>query len=459
MQITLMIIIFLLFLLLGILIVSKKKAKYQLLLNNVFWIWISWGGCLGLYFFSGIKYKYELNLYSFLYIIMYWLFFFLGQFLASTKKRFVYQKDEKKAYENEKKINFVPLFLISLYSIVIYIIVLFKNNDGLILGITRDISSNSLMTLLLVLSNCSLIIWLYEISYSILNEQKISVIAIASAVIYNLPVVLLSGRDAMIIFLVSTCICLFYCGSYVKDVLKREGKVYEKIKRILFVFIIVIILYMVFISTNRYGQNVDSAINMFVWTTNCEFPEYLKNLYYRFGGIGKVLLNFVFYYSSQFSKFAIIFDNYEGPYMGGLFQFHYLSRLFPDSWDMSYSLVSNSLYEITKEVGLPGIKGFWETAIGYTIYDFGKIGALIMSFLVGFFVEKINIYCSNNATILKLIFKVVLCVGMFLTVELSPFFDYYYIFPLFWIILLLFKYNSGIREKRKEYQNKFRRII
>ena len=67
-------------------------------------------------------------------------------------------------------------------------------------------------------------------------------------------------------------------------------------------------------------------------------------------------------------------------------------------------------------------------------------------------VGKVNNWCKNNINILKILMQTFICVAMFLTIELSPIFDYYYVFPLFWIILivLITKTKNKIENKKKE---------
>lgn len=310
------------------------------------------------------------------------------------------------------------------------------------IGVTRNITTNSFATLLLLMSNSSLIIWMYELAYALLNEKKIKIYGLLSAVVYNLPGIIISGRDALMIFFVATVIILIYCGNFSKKKLFTKGRMYKKIKRYSICVFLLILVYLVLLSNNRYGSNQDSAINMFIWSSSCRFPEYLENIYYNYGGIGKVVLNIVFYYSSQFSKFALIFEEYEGTYMYGLYQLHYISRMFPNSWDMSFENVSQELAQITTNAGVPGIKVLWETGIGYSIYDFGKIGTLIVAIIFGIVVENINLKCKNQSNIFKIILQALICVAMFLTIAVSPLFDYFYIFPMIWFIIINIIYNK-----------------
>ena len=65
--------------------------------------------------------------------------------------------------------------------------------------------------------------------------------------------------------------------------------------------------------------------------------------------------------------------------------------------------------------------------------------------LINYFDEVLRLkYDLNNLRIsynqVVLLIQAFICIAMFLTVEVSPLFDYYYIFPLFWLtIIVLFE--------------------
>jgi len=438
----------------GIYYIFKKKDKHELILNNVFWLVVSWMFALVLYFFSGIKYTFNLNILSFGYIFLFWGVFLLGQYIS----KFIFKRKTKEENNTEnidfsKKINLLPLFIVSLISVIAYAIYIIAIND-IQLGVTRNINTNGLATLFLILSNSSLVIWLYELAYSLLNQKRISWYGILSAIIYNIPGIIISGRDALMIFIVSTAIVFLYCAFYAKKVLKKEGKILKKVLKYAVLAVCLMMIYLIFLTNNRYGTGEDAAIQMFRWSAGCEFPRYLENIYYKLGGIGKLIMNVVFYYSSQISKFSLMFEEYNGPYLGGLFQLHYVSRLLPETWNLDYGLVSQKLAEITKSVSVPGLKVFWDTAIGYSIFDFGRVGSIFISFLYGIITGITNCWCHKGNSILKLLMRVFICVAMFLTIQLSPLFDYYYVFPLFWIIIIILKEGKENKIKREEVNSK-----
>ena len=212
---------------------------------------------------------------------------------------------------------------------------------------------------------------------------------------------------------------------------------YKKILKLLGICLLMMLFYLIFLSNSRYGSTREATIQMFKWSTGCQFPEYLENIYYNGGKVGSLILNIVFYYSSQLSKFSLVFEKYNGPYILGFYQLHYISRILPDFMEMNFTNVTNSIRQIAYNAGIPGIKVFWETAIGYSIYDFGKIGTLFISLMGGMLVEKINILSRKKEKIISILIRAFICIAMFLTVEVSPLFDYYYIFPLFWLIIIV----------------------
>lgn len=422
--------------------IVKKKKKNNLIINDTFWIFISWGGSLACYCFFGLSYPIELSLNVFGYILLCWLCYFLGKgvYKIFPKKQNIMLENNSNIVEPEVrfdiKYNLFPYFVISLISVILYVSYILLINRNIVLGTTRNINTNFIATLLLLMSQSSLIIWLYELLYAILNKKKITWYGLLSVIIYNLPGIIISGRDALIIFFLSSFIAIIYGINYLKYSKKTNKKLRKKMIRMAIVVIIIILFYLIFLSNNRYGNDYDAVINMFSWASGVTFPDYLIKFYNYAGGVGKLVLNIIFYYSSQFSKLALVFNNYNGPYEYGFYQLHYIARMLPDSWNLGLTPVSIELSNIVNNVSLPGIKVLWETMIGYSLYDFGKIGTLIYFFIIGFIIQRIIVKNSYNVNILKIITRIFICVAMFITVEISPFFDYFYVFPLIWLIII-----------------------
>lgn len=422
-----------------------KKYGYKIVVSEVVWFMIPWCICLLLHFFGGIEYEYKLDIFSFLYILLFWACFLLGRkcalnrkinekihhFLSSKLHISIKTKSQNKK-SNTGKINMFPFFILSLISGIGYLVFILANND-IVFGVTRNINTNFFGTFLLLLSNVSLIVWLYELAYSLLTDQKMPIYAYLSAPIYLISPLLISGRDAVIIFLLFTALVYFYCGRRGIQKYKVKGRIYKTLMRLAIVGISIVLIYFIFLSDNRYGNDM---IGLFEWSTNSKFSDTNMYLYHALGSLGGFLINILYYYSSQFSKFAFIFQNYSGPYLGGLFQLHYLSRRFPESWHLSYTEVTTSAAKLMEAKGIPGMHSIWDTVIGYFIYDFGRILTPVFAFLAGYVVGKVRKNFKHNKSILSILYQVSICVAMFITVEFSPLFNTGWLFPLLWIVFI-----------------------
>lgn len=428
-----------------LILIFKTKEKYKLIINRYFWLFGSWIVCLLLYFFSGIKYTFNLTIISFGFIFLSLFLFVIGNYISKKiNLKFV---DNIKINGDNKKINFLPLFLVSLFFTIFYVIYIFINNN-IIFGVTRDIKTNFLTTIFLFISSSSLIIWLYELSYSLINNKKISWYALVSAILFNIPGLVISGRDALMIFLITTFIIFIYCGNYAIKELKKPSLMYKKILKYSIVVLFVILIYLIFLSSNRYGKDENAPLNMFEYSAGCKFPHYLKKISEVSPSVGNFTNNIVFYYSSQISKYAFVFDNYNGPYLYGFYQLHYISRRFPENSKLRYNLVGNELKRLTTNYKIPALKVLWETALGYSIYDFGRIGTLVASVIGGTITGLISRIIYKKNAIFSTLINTFICLAMFMTVEFSPLFDYFYIFPLIWLIIIIFIIHRKNRDKK-----------
>lgn len=413
----------------------KKSKEVDLIKFPIFWLIVPWLVCLSLYSLLGLKFQYELKFSGYIYILLFLLSFCSGYYIISKRKEKNIDKYKKaeNIKEEKRKIDTLKFTIISTISMLIYTIILVLNND-IIVGTTRNIKLNGINTILLAISSVSLIIWLYELIFSITNGKIISFRAIVCAIVFNIPGFLISGRDALMIFIIATFIGYIYS---IKKLKKMDQTKYKKIKsfslKIIVIALIFLIIYLILLTNNRYGKNDDSALSMFEFAGGTQFPKYLINLYYH-SRIGKVIVNLIFYYSSQFTKLQIVLDNYHGPYLLGLYEAHIISRHIPTEFYFSFSNVTKQITLITQKVGLPGSKVLWGTAIEYFIYDYGIYLTPIISLLYGLLYGYIFRKQDNDN--LSIVLQVILCVGMLLTVEMSPIFDYFYVFPLIWILIL-----------------------
>lgn len=407
--------------------IIKRKIFSNIISNYNFWLIFSWLVCLLLYYFSGITYRIQLSLSCFIYIIIVISLFILGGYIGKSLSNFINFKTIKKTDKSFDNL-FDKLFYINCITAIVYFVYVILTND-INFGITRKINANWFTTVMQFIMCSSLLLWIYDLRKIVKGEKKISSKILILAVIYNLPCILISGRDSIIIFLIATLIVI--CSSINKKIN------YKKMFLVLLACISVISIYMVFLSSNRYGSKNNSMIKTFENSVSASFPQYMIKI--SNNKLGKVLVNGMFYYTSQFSKLSLMYENYNGPYMYGLYQTNIIGRHIPSVFGTSYNDVVNQISIITKWANVSSMRVFWETAIGYCFYDFGKIGTLLISLLSGIIVSLVTIYIKNKNSILCYIYSVIACCAMFITVEMAPLFDYFILFPLIWIFIICFE--------------------
>lgn len=415
-----------------------KKRNNRVVLSETFWLTFPWVICIMLYFFGGITYQYELGLKKTLYIISFLLLINLGIVFGRVfyvKNKLIKQEEPTL---NNKKINFTALFWVATLSVIFYTIYIIKTND-ITFGSTRSINRNMFATLLIFLSSSSLIIWLYELTYSLINNKKMPLYSYFSFFNFAIPSLLISGRDGILIELLSTFLVFLYCGNINKQRFKKIKSSFNKHKKKAIIIIIILFFYLNFLTNNRYG---DDMISRFEWATKAEISDELMTIVGMLGNVGYLFLNFVYYYSSQFVKLAFILDHYNGPFLHGFYQLHIISRRFPPSWGISYINAVNSADELMKFHGYGGLIKMWGTALEGYIYDFGKIGALIMGFISGIIIGKARKKFDGNKSELSIVMQAMICTALFVSVQISPIFDLSWIFPFVWLIVIQIGINN-----------------
>lgn len=416
-----------------LLFISMKNFGEKFILSEIFWIITPWSICLSLYYFGGITYQYKLGIKELLYILFFWFLFIFGTFIV--KKFYIGQKsiiENSDKFETEKKIDMKPIFLISFISAIVYSIYIVRINS-ITFGVTRDINRNMFSTFLDFMAESSLIVWLYEFSYALLKNQKLPIYGYISPIVFAVPPLLISGRDGIMILLVSTFITFVYCGNYNKKFKDKVKKYFRKIRKILVLFLIVVLIYFMFLSGTRYG---DDMIGLFEWSTKATISNEVLHIIKVLKNFGYFFLNIIYYYSSQFSKISFVIDKYDGPYLMGLFQLHILSRRLPESWGLNYINATNAANKLMKAAGYDGLIKIWGTVIQHYIFDFGRTGALVMAFLSGIFVGNIRKKFEKNKTFFSLISQILICTAMFITVQISPIFDGAWLYPFIWLIII-----------------------
>lgn len=420
-----------------VLLMIKVNKKNGILINDLFWLIMSWMLVIGLHFTSGIIYRYKASTNTIVYISFIFIIFVSFRYLGKRTK--IKDKLYKNPQNNnqEKYIDTRRYFYIASIGYIIYFIDVFRLNT-LNFGVKSDIRISIMGTVSFLVVPLLLIIWLYEVSYSIKNNIKIKFHAKVSALMYCMISILYSGRQTLLIFILISFIVITYSNSLSKNLKKKsiisKNKAMKSIKIICLVFIPLVLIYTMFLSGNRYGN---SMIAMFEFVSGGHISSQTVNFANLFGNLSSVIINFLFYFSQQLSKLEIILNDYHGPYMLGMFQLNYVSRRLPAFLELDYNLVFNEVTNIMWNRGIPAFDSAFETMIGSAIFDFGRIGAIIYFAILGYLVGSSRNIFNRNKSSLNIILQGMICVGMFVSVQSSPFFDSTWAYALFWLLIIM----------------------
>lgn len=411
------------YLLVALFFIFHKSKKF--IINPLFWLGITWGLIFGLYLSSGISYPERIPIYVYIYLISSGLVFIIAFYFG--KRVIIFTKSTKSNQLIKKKHNTNMYFFISLTGLAMWLVDVLIHNDINIGYRIENYNITSVGSMGAIFLYASLIVWLYELSYTLRYNTKIKITMILSAIIYILPSIITAGRQALLIFSFATLIVIVYSFNI---------KISKKLKKRLILLMIFVIsgfvVYNMFISSTRY--KVDNKVALFEYMLQSNTSQETINFVNSMGVLADVTLDVIYYYSHELPSFSLFFENYNEKPLLGIFQFHYIGRRIASitniASDSPWVQIENYSYYY-------GINAHtWRTAIASFIIDYGKTGAFLFVFLLGLLSGNIYSMFLKNKSIYKLLLVTFVCVGMVFTIQYSPFSEISWVYPLFWLILL-----------------------
>ncbi len=421
-----------LFLLIISLILFKNNS---IILNPIFLYIISWIALLIIFFFSGIIYNYQLKFSGILFICL----SFLSHLIF-----FNLSKSTRKKVESNSLINLkfpvLPLFILSLIGCIFWTIDVFQNNIIIFGERINNFSISTFGVISYVFLDLSLIVWISVLFLYKRYSLKIPFYGFISFIIFILPAIITAGRQPLLVISVSTLLVLI---GVKKDLSFSIRKKSNRFLTNFFFYIfslglfVIISSYAIFISNFRdITDDFDSKLFLAQLLSNMKVSNeglYFLNL---FGGLRSFILDLQIYYSHQLSMLQILIDYWPGRLFFGSVQFAYISRRFPLEWGYNKDFAYLILDQIAIKTNT--YSHVWRTALGEYLIDFGYIGSLIFSSLMGFLMGKSYKNFINSKRINDFVMLIIFCVYSVFTIQASPFAESSWAYPLYWILLINF---------------------
>jgi len=166
----------------------------------------------------------------------------------------------------------------------------------------------------------------------------------------------------------------------------------------------------------------------------CDIDLDFLNSVYKYGNIGNIFVEFIYYFSPQLYGLSHIFPHDFREFGFGAVQFPYVARrLMPF---IGHDIVTEIEDEIENVFYADGMfHHFFRTAVDNTIQDYGKIGGLLYMTLLGAMCGLVRYQTIYKKDMTSVFLISLCCCGAFFTIIYSPFAELGFGFPLIWILL------------------------
>lgn len=413
-----------------------KYFREKIVLNDLFWLISFWIFAFGIYSTSGIYYRVRISTETIAYMIIVFICYTVGRFIGCKRSITIYLG---RYSEGENISEFTRgWFWIGIISFCVYVLDLFHNNKviwGVKTKLQFSVFGKASIYIIPVLAS----VWLYELGNSLKKKEKISVRGWISLLLYCLQMVLSSGRMNIVMIMIASMAEMIYIHFLPFNTNAntqtnfKEKKTHQKFIFIGLILVLIILAYFIFLSNTRYGNEM---IEMFEYASGCKISEQTIRILKHTGEFSSLLLNGMYYFSHQLSKLEIIFKSYKGPYLYGAYQFNFFEKFF-ELFGMNVNHFYSSINKMLSAYKLQGLNSGWDTAIGSSIYDFGRLGTLIFVGVVGFFVgASVNKFNRARENVVRIGMQALLCSGMFMTLELGMFYNRSWPFAMLWACVI-----------------------
>lgn len=416
--------IFSIFLLLFILVILIliQKSKFAIFGNEIFWLSTFWILCIGTYVASGINYAgYGLSIYSVSFLLICFVMFVSGRNKGLHSKVRIFSDRTPKSIVSTKALLF------GLLGASLYIFDYIRLNGlaffVLDTGGKKEIDLSIIGTIGCLLMPLLLVQGLSLFVDSLIKKNIFSLKAIGILLLYTLPATLQGGRESILFILIGIISLYGYKATLkqkgILSVVIRKRRVSSFWNYIILVIVVSLLggtIYM--ISTVRFSEG---DINYFLNVN--DVPEDVIIQGEKLGPISFLYFNFISYFSHQIPFLDLTIQEYNGPYLLGMYEFNIISRRLPDFLGLDYNLVFKATNQMLVQNNATMLSSTWNTVLGSFICDFGRLGAIMICYIIGLVLGKVRKKMNNSYDERYAVLVALLCLSAFSTVQLGPFFQ------------------------------------
>lgn len=395
----------------------------RILYNDKFWLILWWCIILGVYLASGIQWgDYGLSKDLLLFLSVCCFFYFSFRKLGTKCK--IREVNDKECVIDKRIIASGYLGL------GLFIFDWFRLNE---LGIAKSSYSLSVIgTVGMLFVPILLVFGIYSIGDTLVKKQKISITGVISLVFYSIPCLLNSGRQNVLYIIVAIAViwAIETDRHNIKILISARGR-----KMLLAgIFCLVLLIYVIYsISLKRIDENYIST-----FLNTHDVPWKVREEANKFGPFKFLYYNVLSYFGHQIPYLDVMIHQYSGPYLGGMFQLNIISRRLPSFLGLDYRLAWTQISYMISQFG--GIfNASWFTVLGAMIVDFSVIFTpavlAFLGLLVGIVRRKFIYYDNLKYDVLYCL----ICIMMFDTIIISPFYNFSTYGGLIWWALLFKK--------------------
>lgn len=403
-----------------------RKTRYRCLAEPLYWLSLFWFLILGVYFTSGIQYKYGLSFQTSTF-----LFICCSLFLCGYHYGF---RRSTRCFVNKELTSSVNKYIIAGIMGVIAFAGDYVRLNGIAEGKSTDTQISIIGSIGSLFVPILLLLGLYLNAVKIKKQDSFDMLGVILIIGYSIPCMINAGREA-ILFAIIGIMCMF---GYKSILQRNEKKRHNKtIFIIIGIFIVVGLAFTIIqISQKRF---TDNEINVLL--TYRDVSSKTMNDASSWGSYEFLYYNIASYFSHQIPFLDFTLREYDGPYMCGMYELNIISRRLPEFLELDYNLAFaklGHLFNSKRET----FSGAWNTVLGSLIIDFTWVGAIILTLVCGIIIGKarkkfIKTKDARYATLISLI-----CLSTFSTIQLGPFFQTQIYGAFIWWYILFRKYEK-----------------